>query len=357
LALFSSLACVLVAWLGGTLLSARVAWLTGLASAGYPTLVFAPTRIQAVAPATFFVVALAVTAVTIGNRKAPWLSLLGGFVAGVAALVDPILLVLVPALPLYFWIRTRTNLKELARHSILLALGTSLVVAPWVVRNFLVHHRFFPVKSTFWYAFWLGNNRNSEGTDKLLAQQQRNLGPLPPVWRIAEHHRWLRAARDAAVDVNSKISPELLQKLSAHSEAGKMDIFRDEILRDLARSPGHYAKLVARRLRFFLLFDETNPMTFTPLYRWSHVLLLISFVGGAIRTRGSWRALSIIYLFLLLAAVFHALTLVAPRFQIPFQPLMLLVSSGLFRGNEGVACEAGRQSDHNAGQTHRRVCH
>ena len=39
---------------------------------------------------------------------------------------------------------------------------------PWIVRNALVHGEFVAIKSTFGYAFWQGNCKLSEGTDKVV---------------------------------------------------------------------------------------------------------------------------------------------------------------------------------------------
>ena len=42
-----------------------------------------------------------------------------------------------------------------------------LVIAPWTVRNWLVHGEPVFIKSTFGYAFWQGNSPGSWGTDKV----------------------------------------------------------------------------------------------------------------------------------------------------------------------------------------------
>src|SRR5262249_6710353 len=44
----------------------------------------------------------------------------------------------------------------------------AVVLAPWTIRNALVHREFVFVKSTFGYAFWQGNCALSEGTDKVV---------------------------------------------------------------------------------------------------------------------------------------------------------------------------------------------
>ncbi len=48
-----------------------------------------------------------------------------------------------------------------------MALTAAAVIAPWIVRNWLVHGELVFVKSTFGYAFWQANNEISWGTDKV----------------------------------------------------------------------------------------------------------------------------------------------------------------------------------------------
>jgi len=122
--------------------------------------------------------------------------------------------------------------------------------------------------------------------------------------------------------------PDLLLRISRLPEAEKMSLFRDYALSALAADPARYARLCMRRLRYFILFDETNPMTLSPWYRWPRIVLLSVFAWSVWRLRKRQSELSLLYLFLITGALFHTLTIFAPRFQIAFDPLIILIASG-----------------------------
>jgi 4-amino-4-deoxy-L-arabinose transferase-like glycosyltransferase len=340
LALFSSASCALLARLGSTLFTSNVGWAAGIISACYPALVVSPSRIQVVSLSTFLIVAAAAAVFDSVRRpnRMSWIWM--GRIFGFAALVDPILLVLMPASVLYILWQGRGSRKESLRCFALVVLITGSILAPWLVRNWIVHHRFVPVKSTFWLAFWQGNNPSSEGTDKVFANREE-MGAPPFPWHLKAHREWLRRARDGVTDINSKMPDSMLQKVIRLAEIDKIEVFREEILQAIAADPARYLRLCARRLKYFILFDETNPMTLSQLYRWPRILLLSVFAWSTWIFRKRWRELSVVYLFLIAATLFHSVTIVAPRFQIAFDPLLILIASAVIPAARPIsaACE------------------
>ncbi len=91
--------------------------------------------------------------------------------AGRPELTDPILGLVAPAAWLGDGAIGRGRLATFVRTagcSRSMALAAILGISPWVVRNAVVHGEFVPIKSTFGYAFWQGNCRQSQGTDKVV---------------------------------------------------------------------------------------------------------------------------------------------------------------------------------------------
>lgn len=95
---------------------------------------------------------------------------LAGLLLGVAALTKPIALACAPALLLAIWWGDRTWRRALAHTALALGCG-ALLIAPWSIRNTLVHHRFVLLDTTGGYNAWLGNR--PIGGD-LAFQQQLN---------------------------------------------------------------------------------------------------------------------------------------------------------------------------------------
>ena len=101
-------------------------------------------------------------------------------------------------------------------------------------------------------------------------------------------------------------------------------------LDDLRRDPWRYPRLCLRRLRYFVLFDETNPKTRSLIYRGPHLALTIAALLGPIAMpRPMRRRLGPTFLTTILIGAFHALTIVSARFHVPIEPLMAVWAAGL----------------------------
>jgi hypothetical protein len=74
-------------------------------------------------------------------------------------------------------------------------------------------------------------------------------------------------------------------------------------------------------LRYFLLFDETNPKAANRLYRLTTVVwLVLSFVGLLVSLQ-RWRRLWPTYAVVAAVTLFHTLVITSVRFRIPIEPL------------------------------------
>ncbi len=82
-------------------------------------------------------------------------------------------------------------------------------------------------------------------------------------------------------------------------------------------------RLCLRRLRYFVLFDETNPKSRPLIYRLPHLgLTLLAAWGIWVCAGGDCRRLAPTVLTVALITVFHVLTIVSARFHIPIEPLL-----------------------------------
>ena len=317
------------AWLAWSLLPNRpaIGWVAGVGAAIYPAHLYMVTHLQVALWAALLLTVLLAVALSI-RWRATWSgAVLAGLLAGAMLLVEPILALALPVCAAAFWLaegsgtwRGRFARPALGRVGLMAGVA-ALVIAPWLVRNWAVHGRPVFIKSTFGYAFWQGNNPNSHGTDKI---------PKPSAETLRrEHDGTLRGVDRALWEARHEtlyIDDVLLKPTGYRDFAGLSEPERCALLGSRARqfireNPGRYARLCAQRLRYFLLFDETNPKAANRVYRVATVAWLVLALMGLAVSRDRWPELWPTYAIFAAVALFHTLVIVSARFRIPVEPM------------------------------------
>jgi hypothetical protein len=324
-ALLGGLMVAAVLWLAREVApgNRRLAGLAGLIAALHPTLVYATTHVQVAPLAATVLTAAMAGAFRAGRTGRDRDAACAGLLLALLALTDPILALVAPGMAWAIVLGRDKSARRAARPIGLVALTSALVVAPWVARNARAFGEFVAVKSTFGYAFWQGNCALSEGTDKVVR---------PSVERaLSRGHRDLRglnaslwAARHEAGYLDDiALTADDYRELGAVSEPERSRrLFRTALV-DLRAVPTRYLRLCLRRLRYFVLFDETNPKTRNLVYRSSHLsLTVLAALGLLMARRELRRRLAPTILSAALIASFHTLTIVSARFHIPIEPMM-----------------------------------
>lgn len=94
------------------------------------------------------------------SRTSDWI--LFGLFGGLSALTEPVVLSVVPLLALWtLYRRFRLN-RSWQGPMIAGALSAIAVMAPWLIRNYELFHKFIPVRSGFGLELYIGNNGYSE---------------------------------------------------------------------------------------------------------------------------------------------------------------------------------------------------
>jgi hypothetical protein len=318
----------------------RMALVAGLITALHPTLIYAATHIQVAGIAALLVTLAFVGAYRLARSARRLEAFAVGGTLGLLVLCDPILGLIAPAVA---WV---VVLGQGVRRAIVplttIALVASLAVAPWIARNARVHGEFVPVKSTFGYAFWQGNCSLSEGTDKVIRTSVEPIlaggGPS-----LADRNRALWDARHEAGYIDDiALTADDRQFLATLNEPGRSRWLFRRAMDDLRADPLRYPSLCARRLRAFILWDETNPKTRSLVYRAGHLGLTVLAVFGMIGLGPVLRRrLAPTLLAAALIAAFHALTIVSARFHVPIEPLMAVWASGLVAARSCGRAELG----------------
>jgi hypothetical protein len=124
------------------------------------------------------------------------------------------------------------------------------------------------------------------------------------------------------------LKPGGYRKFAGLSEPQRSRLLMDEAIEFITAHPGRYAQLCQQRLRYFLLFDETNPKAANLVYRLTTLVWLSLGVAGlavacrrndagARLRRTLWPTVAMFAAVML----FHTLTIVSARFRIPVEPL------------------------------------
>lgn len=339
-----------IVWLGWSLAPDRpsIGWLAGIGASIYPTHLYAVTHLQVAIWAALFLTLL-VAVVSSPRCRGTWRgALAAGALSGLLLLVEPILAIALPFCALAFWlgdlrvsrpplrlaypsgaasVETPAAGRRIARATIrtaAMAAAAALVIAPWMVRNWRVHGELVFVKSTFGYAFWQGNNPASWGTDKIPKTGAERLR-LAHDGTLAGIDRALWDARHETIYIDDLLlKPNGYRELAGLTETERSRVLGRRAVEFIRSDPGRYARLCANRLRYFLLFDETNPKAANRLYRLSTVIWLVLAAVGLMASLGRWRSLWPTYAIFFAVTAFHALVITSVRFRIPIEPLSFL---------------------------------
>ncbi len=330
-----ALVVLATAWLGWLVWPQQKAlgWCAAALVAVYPPQIYQATHIQVAVWSSLALTAALACAYRAGASAAQAAyrpALVAGLAGGAAVLVEPIHVLAWPVLAL-----VSTGVIEGGRAALgrqwhrgaAWCLAALVTVAPWLVRNAVVHGEFVFVKSSFGYAFWQGNNTHSWGTDKvphpgvaLIAKQH------PGTW--AAQHRALGEARRETWYIDDVVlQPADYARLAPLTEPQRSRSLGRAAWREVRAHPRRYLALCATRLRYFLLFDATNPKASHPLYQASTVVWLVLGSVGLLTSgeliRRAW-PLAVVFLTVL---AFHTLTITSARFRLPLEPLSMLAAA------------------------------
>jgi len=318
-----------VAWLGWSLLPDRpsVGWVAALGAAVYPTHLYMVTHLQVALWAALVLTVLLAICVSPGWRATRRGAIVAGCLAGMLLLVEPILGLALPICAVAFWLgegegswRARFGRAPLARAALMAAIAAT-IITPWTIRNWLVHRRLVPIKSTLGYAFWQGNNPISWGTDKI-PKPSAELLRLAHDGTLGGMNRALWEARNETLYIDDVLlKPSGYREFAGLSEPERSRLLGRRAWQFVQDNPAQYGRLCLRRLQYFLLFDETNPKAANRLYRISTVAWLVLAGIGLSISRGRWRALWPTYAIFAAVLLFHSLVIVSARFRIPVEPL------------------------------------
>lgn len=255
---------------------------------------------------SFFFIAAAAALVRYRHEPTLRRGVVAAAVIGLGALTRPtILLFLVPLC--WTALASRDPLRRRVQHSALLALVALAVVAPWTIRNAVVHRTFMLTRSGTGFVFWLGHNPHSTGS---------------------------------AIEVDNTLvlarAPELWKRAAAADELTRDRIYHEAAWDYIRAEPVAAAGRVLQRIYYFWWFSPQWGTTLSPavklVYRawWAGLLLLIG-IGLFVTRRAPQRHdLWLMAALALLISVGQSVYYVEGRHRLAIEPLLMpLAASGL----------------------------
>jgi tetratricopeptide (TPR) repeat protein/4-amino-4-deoxy-L-arabinose transferase-like glycosyltransferase len=317
-AVIGSASCVLLGLAGERLFSKPVGVAAGLAMALWAPAIFFDSLLQkAVLDMFFMCLSLWLIARIAGSRepgaagRTAWAAL--GVSMGALALTRENALLLIAVVAVWIFVRSRRQLIPFAA-------GLAIVFTPVVVRNYSVDGGFHLTTSQFGTNFYIGNNRNADGTYASI-----RFGRGSP-----EYER-IDATEVAEAALGRTLSPS---EVSSY--------WTDLALNYITSQPADWARLTVRKVR--LLFNRSEMIDTeaqesyadfsTPLWLlgWvTHFGVLVPLAAiGVIATWPDRRRLAVIYALAITYAASVVMFYVFARYRYPLVPLLLLFACAPF---------------------------
>ncbi|HEV2288583.1 MAG TPA: glycosyltransferase family 39 protein [Candidatus Acidoferrales bacterium] len=289
--------------IGGTILGASAAWLWAI----FPNAILIPFEsmweacLSALLAATILWATLALAD---SRRIRDWVAY--GFLWGFTLMTNPTLESLLPFLLIWLAYRAYKEKRSwlvIARPLLALAVAVFCCI-PWTARNYDVFHAFVPLRSVLGLQLWMGNNADASPIW---------LGQLHPINDSAEREKYIELG-----------------------EIRYMRYKRDQALAYMRTHPRREAYLIGNR--FVALWAGGTPNPITDFFRvrdaWFRYVLLFNICVALGALAGivllAWRR----SIYTLPLAVFpvvfpfaYYLTLAAPRYRLPIDPVVILLTA------------------------------
>ena len=285
----------------------------------WPTQIYSVIAVQVIALLTLATIAITVLwYVSLDSGKLwPWV--LFSVIGAVAALAEPVYLPAMFVAGCAMLLRRRFPINLKLRNGLILFTATVCIIGPWTYRNWLVHEKFMPIKSTVWVNIWKANNPNSSGTDR-------------PRLTAENKQRYLELGTDELRQYDF-LSDEQRIELAGLRTADREDVWKHYAQTWIKENPSDYVKLAGTRVAKTLWWDWDNPKGHQQFYLYPisrGILLAGTVLGLYVAWRRRWR-LGMPAIIAGTSLFVYALTITAARFAFPLEPFQIaLLAAAMF---------------------------
>lgn len=298
---FSALTCIPIYFIGKELFEAKVAkwsvWLWALA----PFSIYWAIRFAwetSFATLLFAVAFLLAVRLEQEDRLSRWLWF--GFVWGLVALSNPSLLTFLPFAGFWVLYRQRRRGDMHFRRAFYSGLLFCAMIAPWIMRNYVVFHKFIPIRGNFGVELRIGNGPEADGQLKPY---------LHPTQDPLEFERYRTMGEVAYVKMRGQQAMEWIKE-----------------------NPGRFAKISLIRFYYYWCGTPRAVPDLDAVLRYMLVTLssVLTFFGLGYALRRHSRAAFLFVWTLLTVPTIYYFTYTHPRYRHPIEPEMLILMVYLF---------------------------
>jgi 4-amino-4-deoxy-L-arabinose transferase-like glycosyltransferase len=328
-----ALTCVLIYGIGVHLFGRMTGVISGVLLAVYPPHIYLSGVLYVECMLIFWGAVTAYLAVRSMQASAhsAW-GLATGAALALAVLTRSTLIVWMPSVWLAWLWQARAAWRTRLPLCGALLLGSTSVIVPWTIRNYLRFHSFVPVSSGFGTLLWQANNPLSTGLD----HRDWDLFPNSAVWN--ERLARLPAEQQSALESQYNAVEARIRELNGqlHDQSLASDrVLMPLAVRYIALHPLQTLVRSCRRLR--LLFSAFSPTITTNEHTSVHykAVAALSFypvlalaVLGMTLSLARFRDVALLYLLIASVAAMTALLLgTQTRYRLPVDPYLILFAS------------------------------
>ncbi|RKX18060.1 MAG: hypothetical protein DRP26_05920 [Candidatus Zixiibacteriota bacterium] len=170
------------------------------------------------------------------REKSSWLYLITGFIAGIFAITRPNILAVVFFVIIWIFLAEK-HLKTKIKHSILLLIGTCIIILPVTLRNIFIGDDIVLIASQGGINFYIGNNDKADGYTALLP---------------GTGHSWQYS------DAEYEVAGNLGQKPGTIKPSKVSSYYYRKALRFIVSSPDKFLKLLIKKIYLFWNYFEIS---------------------------------------------------------------------------------------------------
>ncbi|MGB3340715.1 MAG: glycosyltransferase family 39 protein [bacterium] len=285
--------------------------LTAIAISFYPPLIYYSVKLTPTVFVIFFI-GLTIFLFLKTEKKEYRMAMIAGSIMGISILANPITFTFLPAVLIWYLRKKQINFKTL----ILVVLSAVIIMGPWTIRNYAVHHRIVPVTTQFGKNFWIGNNVNATGTD---------------------YYRVVKNEPDNMVLMTNTLPRNIKDRLAWLSEIERSDYFIKQGKEFIKHNPDKFAILLLKKTYYFWWFTprEINGSSDALKYRSMYIafylpLLILGFIGIiiAMKRRYIKHSLLPVVVIIIIASIYIFTHVGLARYRAPVEALLIIFASG-----------------------------
>jgi 4-amino-4-deoxy-L-arabinose transferase-like glycosyltransferase len=298
--LLAGVLTVLVCFVGSRIFSREIGLVAGAITAVYPSLVY--WNLFMLTEILYACGLLAIALVFSFLYERPYVNraILAGFFIGLVSYIRPIGLIMIPLIILWILIFLNTPFLKRILLTVVIFVSLILVLAPWTIRNYRVHHRFVPITTNGGVNLLQGNNPVSWAPENEL---RGNLTfylseSMKPYFR----EEYLNLSE---VELSEKAMAITRQFLKDHiTEAPIMAFYK---VKQLFKIFPHGVSIL-EKLGLAVSYGVLLPF------------IIVGLVVAAFRNKRSW----ILFIFLLATMLGSIIFYGCPRLRLPVEPIMII---------------------------------